>query len=191
MISGILLAAGAGVRFGGHKLLQRLPDGTSIGVASLRNLHAALARSLAVVRVGDVELQRLLSDERVPVIECADAGLGMGHSLATAVAHESMATGWVIALGYMPRISPNTIARVARELERGARIVVPIFAGRRGHPVGFSSVFRDQLMALRGDAGARGILSAYATSIRELEVEDPGIVQDVDTPEDVQRLTES
>ena len=68
MISGILLAAGAGVRFGGHKLLQRLPDGTSIGVASLRNLHAALARSLAVVRVGDVELQRLLSDERVPVI---------------------------------------------------------------------------------------------------------------------------
>jgi len=188
MISGILLAAGAGVRFGGRKLLQRLPDGTPIGVESVRNLRAALVQSVAVVRAGDQELRRRLSEEGVPVIECADAVLGMGHSLAAGVAHESGASGWVVALGDMPCIHPSTIAKVARELERGAGIVVPVFAGRRGHPVGFSSAFRDQLMGLRGDAGARGILSAHPTSIRQLEVEDPGVVQDVDTPEDVQRL---
>ncbi|HTP25346.1 MAG TPA: nucleotidyltransferase family protein [Burkholderiales bacterium] len=190
MISGILLAAGAGVRFGGRKLLQRLPDGTPIGVASLRTLQAALVRSVAVVRAGDTELRKLLSAEGVPVIDCADAVLGMGHSLAAGIAYESGSSGWVVALGDMPCIHPGTITKVALELERGAGIVVPIFAGRRGHPVGFSSVFREQLVGLRGDAGARGILSAHPTSIRQLEVDDPGILQDVDIPEDVQRLTQ-
>lgn len=191
MISGILLAAGAGVRFGGRKLLYPLADGTPLGIASLRNLRAAVPRTIAVVRAGDRELLEALSAEGVPVLECADAALGMGHTLAAAVAHESSAQGWVVALGDMPYIAVETIGRIAEELVRGAPIVVPVFGGQRGHPVGFSRAFGAQLMALRGDSGARAILAAHPAQIRQVEVSDPGVVEDIDTPPDVGALAGS
>jgi molybdenum cofactor cytidylyltransferase len=187
MIAGILLAAGAGTRFGGGKLLHRLPGGTSIGVAALRNLKSALPRVVAVVRPNDHELRELLEKERVPIIECAQADRGMGHSLAAGVAAEFDADGWVIALGDMPRVQPETIQSVAEAMAQGAELVVPVFAGQRGHPVGFSGRFRDYLLALSGDAGARAILAAHASTVRQLEVNDPGVVQDVDTPADAAR----
>jgi molybdenum cofactor cytidylyltransferase len=188
MIAGVLLAAGAGTRFGGRKLLHPLPGGTSIGLAALRNLRSALPRVVAVVRPGDDELRQLLARERVPVIECAQACRGMGHSLAAGVAAEIDADGWVIALGDMPHVHPDTIRAVAQAVERGAELVVPVFAGQRGHPVGFGGRFRDHLLALSGDAGARAVLTKHASAVLQLEVNDPGVVQDVDTPADAARL---
>lgn len=188
MIAGILLAAGAGTRFGGRKLLYPLVGGTSVGVAALRNLHSALPRVVTVVRPGDDELRQLLVRERVPIIECAKADRGMGHSLAAGVAAEPDADGWVIALGDMPHVRPGTIRAVAQALEQGAELVVPVFAGQRGHPVGFGRRFRDHLLSLSGDAGARAVLTTYASAVHQLEVDDPGVVQDVDTPADAARL---
>jgi molybdenum cofactor cytidylyltransferase len=188
MIAGVLLAAGAGTRFGGRKLLHPLPSGTSIGVAALRNLRSALPRVVVVVRPGDDELRQLLATERVPIIECAQADRGMGYSLAAGVAAESEADGWLIALGDMPYVRPDTIRAVARTVERGAELVVPVFAGQRGHPVGFGVRFRDHLLALSEDAGARTVLARHASAVLQFEVDDPGVVQDIDTPGDAARL---
>src|SRR5262249_55645237 len=104
MITGILLAAGAGTRFGGRKLLHPLPDGVPVGIAALRNLASAVASVVVVVRPGDHDLRTLLASEGASVVECKDAAQGMGHSLAAGVAESSTADGWVIALGDMPRI---------------------------------------------------------------------------------------
>jgi molybdenum cofactor cytidylyltransferase len=188
MIVGVLLAAGAGTRFGGDKLLFRPPGGIPIGLAALRNLKAALPNIVAVVRPEHAELRQLLEHERVRVIDCAKAELGMGHSLAAGVAAESAADGWVIALADMPRIRPDTIAAVARALAQGAELVVPAFTGHRGHPVGFSRRFREQLLTLSGDTGARAILAANQHLMRMLEVDDLGVIQDVDTRADAQRI---
>jgi molybdenum cofactor cytidylyltransferase len=188
MITGILLAAGAGTRFGGRKLLHPLPDGAPIGLAALRNLRSALSPVVAVVRPGDDELRELLASAGAVVIECAAAEHGMGHSLAAGVAQTSGADGWVIALGDMPSIQPRTILAIAQQLEQGAEIVVPVFAGERGHPVGFGRRFRDDLMAVTGDAGARTILRAHPTEVHRLEVDDPAVLQDLDTMDDVRRL---
>ena len=188
MIAGILLAAGAGTRFGGSKLLHPLPSGTPVGVAALRNLQSALPRVVIVVRPGDNELRRLLAKERVSIIECAEADRGMGHSLAAGVAAERSADAWVIALGDMPHVRSDTIRALAQALEQGAELVVPVFAGQRGHPVGFGRRFRDHLLALSGDAGARSVLTAHASAVHQLEVDDPGVVQDVDTAADAARL---
>jgi len=189
MIAGVLLAAGAGTRFGGDKLLFRPPGKTPIGLTALRNLKAALPSIVAVVRPEHIELRQLLEGEDVRVIVCADAQLGMGHSLAAGVAAQPAADGWVIALADMPRIRPDTITAVARALEQGAEIVVPVLAGRRGHPVGFSCRFRDQLLALSGDTGAREIVAANRPLLRELKVDDPGVIQDIDTLADAQRIS--
>jgi molybdenum cofactor cytidylyltransferase len=77
---------------------------------------------------------------------------------------------------------------VAQQLERGAAIVVPVFTGERGHPVGFGHRFRGDLMAVTGDAGARTILQAHPSLVQCLEVDDPAVLQDLDTIEDLRRL---
>ena len=65
---------------------------------------------------------------------------------------------------------------------------MPIHHGERGHPVGFAASLREDLLALRGDAGARGVLQRYAAEVVTVEVDDPGILQDVDTHDDLKNL---
>jgi molybdenum cofactor cytidylyltransferase len=186
-ICGILLAAGAAKRFGGGKLLHPLADGTPLGVASARNLLAALPDVVAVVRPGDDALAAALRAAGCEVAVCADAIHGMGNSLAHAVAARRDAGGWVIALADMPSLRPATIAAVARAIEGGAALAAPAYQGRRGHPVGIANRFRDDLLKLDGDAGARDIVAAHQDEIVLLDGDDAGVLLDIDRREDLPR----
>jgi molybdenum cofactor cytidylyltransferase len=189
-IRGVLLAAGAARRFGSGKLVQPLPGtSTALVVAAWRNLVAVLPESVAVCRPGDEAVATLLAAEGIPFVVCPDADRGMGHSLARGVEAAQPASGWLIALGDMPRVAPASIEAVAEALRRGAGIAVPVHAGRRGHPVGFAAHFGAQLRALQGDSGARAVVQANADAVQLVALEDdPGILADVDTPEDLARL---
>jgi molybdenum cofactor cytidylyltransferase len=184
---GILLAAGRGKRFDPsgvqNKLLQALESGDAVVAASARNMLAALPRVLAVVRPGDDKVAALLGALGCEVRVCADADLGMAESLVTAVDCTKGAEGWVIALGDMPHVQPETIRALAATIERGARIAAPVYQGRRGNPVAFSSYHLPLLLALDGDQGARAILKSHAVS--EVTVDDVGVVRDIDTPGDL------
>lgn len=179
-----MLAAGAGSRFGGGKLLHEL-DGVAIGVRSARNLLAAGLRVTAVVRPGSDALRGLLEAEGVTVTVCDNAADGMGVSLAHAVAHTRDAAGWVVALADMPRIQPETVRRVMDALQQGARIAALQYQGARGHPVGFGAGLRDELLALKGDEGARAVLKRHHAEIEIIAVDDPGVVFDIDRREDI------
>ncbi|MFN0314320.1 MAG: NTP transferase domain-containing protein [Burkholderiales bacterium] len=187
-IVGVLLAAGAGTRFGGRKLLQPLSDGVPVGVRSLRNLKTAMTRIVAVVREGDEELAAVLRAEGVPVISSKDAWRGMGHSLASAIASTQDAQGWVVTLGDMPAIDPNTIEMIARELRGQQKIVLPEYEGQGGHPVGFPRHLGAQLQQLTGDSGARALIQSHTHDTLRIKVSDPGILQDVDTASDLKTL---
>ncbi len=186
-ITGVLLAAGRAQRFGGDKLLAQFADGphagTAVGVVAYRNLRAALDDVIVAVRPADEALRRVFEalDARIVVAQRADEGLGA--SIAAAVNASGAADGYVLALGDMPFIQPFTIARVARALADGASIVAPRYGGRRGHPVGFSSVHRDALAALTGDEGARSIVEREQHALVLVDVDDAGIVRDIDVPE--------
>jgi molybdenum cofactor cytidylyltransferase len=186
-VVGILLAAGASTRFKANKLLHPLPDGTPIAVAAARNLREALDRVVAVVRPGVPELARALSGAGVEVTICPDAAAGMGHSLAHAIALTSHAGGWIVALADMPFVAPDTIRRVSETLQDGADLAAPAYRGERGHPVGFAATYREDLAALTGDAGAREVLGRDRARMRVVEVDDPGVLRDIDTPEDLGR----
>ncbi len=188
MVAGILLAAGAGSRFGGGKLVHRLADGEPLGLRAWRNLCKALPHVTVAVRAGDRDVERLFRSAGAHVAVCADAHLGMGHTLAFAVNATRDADGWVIALADMPCVDPATIRSIAERLTAGAGIVVPVYRGQRGHPVGFAARFGEALAQLAGDAGARSVLRDHPESIERMEVDDPGVLQDVDTREDVHRL---
>jgi len=184
-ICGILLAAGASKRFGSDKLLHPLAAGTTVATVALANLRAALPHVIAVVRPGATALENLLSEAGATVIQCANAEDGMGASLATAVSASVNASGWVIALADMPYIRPETIEKIAASLAAGAAIVAPAYRGERGHPVGISARFRAQLGALRGDEGARSVLKENAALVKLIDVDDPGVCRDIDTPADL------
>jgi len=187
-IVGLLLAAGQGRRFGGDKLLQALADGTPVAVAAARALKAACVDSIAVLRPEQDALASLLEAEGLRVVRCAAARSGMGHSLAAGVAASRDAHGWLVALADMPCIRVATLQAVAELIVGGAALAAPSYAGRRGHPVGFAARWRDALLALEGDEGARAILQQSRFLLHVLETDDPGVLQDVDSPADLAAL---
>ncbi|MEW8497699.1 MAG: nucleotidyltransferase family protein, partial [Candidatus Thiodiazotropha taylori] len=180
---GVLLAAGSSRRFGAIKLLQPMAGGEPMGVMAARHLLTAVSRGVAVVRPDDVELSAALSELGYRVVENQQPESGMGESLAVAVTASLDAGGWLVALGDMPWINPQTIAEVAERLAQGASMVAPVYKGERGHPVGFATRWGERLVELSGDRGARQLLIDYPSDLELLPVDDPGILLDVDFPE--------
>jgi molybdenum cofactor cytidylyltransferase len=181
--SGILLAAGASRRFGGNKLAHLL-DGEPIALRAARALIAALPGAVAVTRPAS-PLRGPLETLGFRVIECARADEGMGASLAAGVAATRDAAGWVVALADMPFIRSATHEKIARAVAAGADLVAAGHRGERGHPVGIGRRFRDDLLALEGDAGARHIMRANPRLMRLIECDDAGVLRDIDTPADL------
>lgn len=185
MIQGILLAAGSGSRFGGGKLLHPLPSGEAVGMVSYRNLRNALPDTLVVVREGDEALRELFEKEGAEVLVCEDAHEGLSRSLIRAIRETADADGWLCALGDMPFVLPATLRKLTARLSGGSPIVIPAYAGTRGNPVGFDRRYREELLALRGDEGARSIVKRHAADVEIVECDDPGILRDIDTRADL------
>jgi molybdenum cofactor cytidylyltransferase len=92
-----------------------------------------------------------------------------------------------VALADMPFVQSDTIRRVARSIEAGALIAMPIVHGRRGHPVAFARSLEPELLQLSGDEGARAVVQRHASEIQFVHCEDEGILRDIDTQEDLMK----
>lgn len=160
-----------------------------MALASAHNLHAAVKRVVAVVRPGKLALKELFEAEGFETIVCPDADEGVGRSLACAVSATSDARGWLVALADMPFIRRESVYSVAAAMERGAALAVPFYKDQRGHPVGFGMQFREALLGLSGDEGARSVIVANRALLQRIECDDPGVVADVDLPIDLERVT--
>ena len=185
VIAAILLAAGAGARFGGDKLLHPLEDGVAIAAHAARNLLAATPDVVAVVRWGDFPLYEMLEQEGCQVTMFQGAARGMGASLAHGVAQARGADGWVVALADMPRVPVAIVKEIIASLAGGALIAAPVHKGERGHPVGFGAALRDELLALDGDQGARAVLERHRNAVKLVECDDPGVLYDIDRKTDI------
>lgn len=179
----ILLAAGASRRFGANKLMHVL-DGAPIALRAARAFVEAFPDALAVTRAGS-PVKALLEGAGLTVVECERADEGMGASLAAGVAATRDAPGWVVALADMPFIRPESHRKVAAALAGGAALAAASHRGERGHPVGIGARFRDELLALEGDAGARHIVRAHPDLMTLVDCDDPGVLADIDTPGDL------
>lgn len=185
-IVGLLLAAGRGRRFdssGMHnKLLQPVPtrSGRTVLASAVGNLAAALP-TCVVLRSDEPDLVDQIGESSW--VKCGSADDGMAASLVCGLQQTVDAAGWVIALGDMPYVQTVTIQVLAAALRGGADIAVPAYAARRGNPVGFSRLHLPNLLALRGDRGARSLLQSFP--VVEVEVEDSGIHQDIDVVADI------
>ena len=197
MAAALLLGAGFGRRFGSDKRLAETPGGEPLLIASLHAYQACRPRWL-VLREDDAALRQQLS-ERAPgwhVAVAADADQGMGHSLAAGAA-ALRAAGHrgdvLIGLCDMPFLRQNTVSRLQEALEQqpenGAQVLQPTYNGASGHPVAFAAGLLGALCRCRGDRGARELVRGAQNDGRylALPVDDPGVLQDVDQPQDLRR----
>lgn len=182
----IVLAAGFSRRMGADKLGLPWEGGTVLS-AALRPFLALpeLDPVLLVVRPG----QDPGEVGRACVVENPEAAEGMGASLRVGVAATPPDTAcFVLGLGDMPGLSTATVRGLLAAWRAGEHgILVPTFAGRRGHPVLVAGSYRDDLLRVRGDVGAREVIRAHAEDARFHAVDDPAVVLDLDAPGDLPR----
>ena len=183
----VVLAAGLGSRYravaGQHrnKLLAQClgRDGTERSVLEqvLANVSPIADKTIVLTRSDYCSVAELGLRHGCEVVVLDSPG--MGDSIAAAVSAEPDHRGWLIALGDMPFIDANTLQQVVRSVEDDA-ISVPVHGGRYGHPVAFGRAFGPALMALVGEKGAKRLF--HGARIKEIEVDDPGVLWDVDVP---------
>lgn len=191
----LILAAGRGRRFGSDKRLATVTDNTTLLSASIA-CYQQLQWPVYVVLKTDEEAIQVRTDAALESIApgiqpiwltAADADLGMGHSLAAGVSalRGAGVAQALIGLGDMPFLKSETIAACATALANGNTIVRPRYRGQPGNPVGFGGPRLTDLESAQGDTGARPTLRKHAASIHWLDVSDPGILADIDRPEDL------
>jgi molybdenum cofactor cytidylyltransferase len=185
----VVLGAGRGSRYAGprHKLAEALGSETVLA-HTVRNAIASGLPVVVVTTAPFVEEATRLVAKRDVVVLGQGSGVapgGMGDSIAAGVSARSSAAGWLILPADMPMVRPETLRRIASALQQQA-VVYAQFRGRRGHPVAFGAELFSELVRLSGDEGARRIIARYPA--QAIDVDDPGVLQDMDTESDLQQL---
>ncbi len=185
----ILLAAGESRRMGYPKPLLKLGSRTFIEI-----LAAAILQSVArlIVVVGahaDAVRGAIPADPRILVVENPDFLKGQLSSIKAALPRVgAAAAGALIHLADHPMVRAETFAAVVDSYRRaGKPIAIARYRGRRGHPVLFARELFVELAAAPEDQGARAVVSADPSRVAYVDVDDPGVLADLDTPEDLER----
>lgn len=181
-VAGVVLAAGAGRRFGGAKQLASL-DGRPLLEHAVAAATATTRLERVFVTLGahaaEIEAAVDLRGATPVVVAGWEEGQAASLRAGVAAAEASGADAVVVLLGDQPRIAPDAIARVAAAADRGASAARATFAGVPGHPVLLARELFPAVAALRGDGGARELLRR----VDALSVPcGPEAVADVDTP---------
>ncbi|MEI7554872.1 nucleotidyltransferase family protein [Candidatus Chlorohelix sp.] len=204
LVSAVVLAAGAARRYGKPKQLECYPaDGTTLLERAI-SLALLSGAGEVIVVLGNAEQAALeilnsyirpIDTKNVPmqIVFNPRWAEGQGFSVATGVAAlDPQSRGTLFILADQPRVNPETARNLISHFlslpDSDNKIIFPTFNGKRGNPALFGRGFFSELAALQGDSGGREIVKAHPQAVIELAVADPAIHEDVDTPEDLERL---
>ncbi len=196
MIQGVILAAGEGRRFRASrsgatntdKLLATVPQTSQTVLASsAQAVQRSVPVCCAVIQPQQSARQLCLEALGVKVLPCKQAANGMGYALAHAVQKTSEASGWLIALGDMPWVTSELITALCQQLKQPDQIILPMYQGQKGHPVLFGAHWRESLMALTGDRGAKALIDNNLHKVVTISWGDTAILRDVDVVADLSR----
>ncbi len=192
MIGAIILAAGSSRRFGGDKRKSSMPSGQTMLEESIHKAASVIDRVMVVLRFGDIgfagELEAKIGNHNVEFFCAPDSAKGMAHSLANAIHHVKDWEAALVFLGDMPFVQAETVESILAEYEyrkADVPLVFPVKNGKSGHPVLFPRDYFEEIEALTGDRGARPVIDAHPGNVFTVTVQDPGVIRDIDTPQDL------
>lgn len=182
LIGGIVLAAGCSRRYGSDKREARLPDGDTLLERTVTLMRQCVDDVVIVLAPTDSAADNARRLPGVEVLRSPRSAGGMGFTLADAAIQ--MQQRWdacLVSLADKPFIAPGSL-RAVRDLLCEHDLVMPTYQHAWGHPVGFA---RQQFLALtrlEGERGARALIARERAHCCFVELDDPGIVADIDTP---------
>jgi molybdenum cofactor cytidylyltransferase len=191
----VLPAAGASRRMGRPKLLLPYGDTTLVGAVVDGLRRAGVSPVVLVTAPGDEALQSWAREAGVPAAVNPAPERGMLSTIREGLAAlggtaELARRGEVVLVSPadLPGLKPGPVRELLRRMaETGAPLAVPVHQGKRGHPLAIAPALLPEIDTLDLNVGLRQLLDRHADAVLEVETEDPGVVEDVDTPEDYER----
>jgi len=189
LIAAVILAAGTSTRLGAPKQLLEFRGRPVLAVVAGTLLQSPVDQVVVVLGHRSGEVAGAL--EGLPVKKVINSRYASGQASSLRVGLEALegpVEGVLFALGDQPLVKPETIKLLVEKFGEAGGIAAPFYQGRRGNPVLFHRRFFPAIQSLEGDVGAREIIAGHPESLRRVDVDDPGVLLDIDTWEDYRRM---
>ena len=183
MISAIILAAGESNRMGQPKQLMSFGQSTVLEQAVDNLLNSAVSETVVVLGHRAEEVRKAIAAKPVKIAKNPDYQQGMSTSIIAGLnLIDSGAQAVMVALGDQPFVDSQTINNLIEAfVAHNKGIAIPVYQGRRGHPVIFAIKYKDKLLKLKGDIGGREIIARHPDDVLEVAVNCEGVCIDIDT----------
>ena len=189
MIVGIILSAGESKRMGKPK--QLLPWGNSVILQQvIDNASASRLRKILLVlgsHADEIE-GKIKVSSKTRIVVNRDFKEGMSSSVKCGIKNAPVeAEAYMLLLGDQPFIGPDIINHLVDRYQTGKYgIIIPVYNGKRGHPVIFDAKHKQELLGI-GDGGAKIVVDNHADDVLAVSLDSPEILADIDTPQDYQK----
>jgi len=180
----VILASGASTRFGHSKMLYQLDEGTSILAKTIGIYRSVFDQVHVVVRQDDKAGIQLVEHAGANNIINFNSQLGLSQSIIAGIQGVTQSKAWLFALGDMPYVSIETVRSLVMRASL-SHIVVPRTRNGNGNPIVFGAHFKNQLLDLTGDVGAKHLLKVNAQYVTFYDCQDSGIHHDIDRVSDI------
>jgi molybdenum cofactor cytidylyltransferase len=191
MIAGLILAAGESSRMGQDKALLTYGGRTFLEIVVAALHEAGIERVGVVLGHHAEQIQGAVTLEGAEIVINRDYARGQTSSLQAGLRALERADleAVVLCLVDHPLISADTVRALVASFRRsGAPVVIPTFQDQRGHPVLIGRTLFSALLSLDPGAGANTVIGRHRDATQLVEVNDSGILLDVDDPEAYHRL---
>jgi molybdenum cofactor cytidylyltransferase len=195
MIIAIVPAAGKSQRMGQPKLLLPLGARRVIEHVLHALTHSRVDRTIVVIPPDGTELLSLVRFHNVETVQLATATPDMRSSIVRGLERAEGLPGdvppesFLVVLADQPTLSATAVNQLIDRSRASSRsILIPTYRGKRGHPVLFSWSLASQVRAIPPDRGLNWLVNQRGSEVEECPVDDAGLVEDLDTPEDFERL---
>jgi len=185
LIAAVVLAAGSSSRMGKPKQTLQLEDGPMLEMVLQTLRQTKVGRVVVVLGAHSSVVRGWVKFGKEKVVVNPRFKEGMSGSIRLGLAEAEEADAAMIVLGDQPFVSPGTIDRIIDAyVSSRSPVVVPVYHGRRGNPVLFDRSLFPQIRRIRGDVGAKSVVSGNEDKLLQVDVNDEGILVDIDTPSD-------
>jgi molybdenum cofactor cytidylyltransferase len=193
MIAAVVLAAGMSARMGKPKQTMHLDGVPMLGRVLEVLRRTRVDQTVVVLGAGADKIRSQVKMTKEKVVINPAPRKGMSESLKLGIRSvEREADAVLVVLADQPFLMAKTVDRlIDTYVESHALVVVPVHRGHRGNPVLFDRAVYPQIMKIEGDVGAKSVVEGNKDNLVAVEVDDEGVLTDLDTPSDYERATAS